>query len=141
MSIYGRSLEAASQETYIKQINQFPTISGYKELRLPDNPYVQSESQAKRIIEMADYLMVNPRLQISAKDVPVGSGIQLGRTIRVTSTVYDVDDYFSITGIEYGNNLEKADLKLLSLSGLYTLDNLFTVGTTYTGNPSKRLSF
>lgn len=141
VSIYGRSLEAASQETYIKQINQFPTISGYKELRLPDNPYVQSESQAKRIIEMADYLMVNPRLQISAKDVPVGSGIQLGRTIRVTSTVYDVDDYFSITGIEYGNNLEKADLKLLSLSGLYTLDNLFTVGTTYTGNPSKRLSF
>lgn len=141
VSIYGRSLEAASQETYIKQINQFPTISGYKELRLPDNPYVQSESQAKRIIEMAGYLMVNPRLQVSAKDVPIVSGIQLGKTIRITSTVYSIDDYFSITGIEYGNNLAKADLTLLSLSGLYTLDNLFIVGTTYTDNPSKRLSF
>jgi hypothetical protein len=139
--IYGRSLEAASQETYIKQLNQFPTISGYKELRLPDNPYVQSESQGKRIIEMAKYLMVNPRLEVSAKEVAVVSGIELGKTIRLTSNVYNIDEYFSITGIEYGNNLAKADLTLLSLSGLYMLDDLFTIGTTYTTNPTKRLSF
>jgi hypothetical protein len=139
--IYGRPLEAASQETYIKRINQYPSIAGFKELRLPDNPYVQAEAQAKRIVDVAAYLMVNPREQLSVKGVAVVSGIELGRTIRLTSSVYSLDDYYSIIGINYTNDMAVADLTLLSMSGLYSLNDLFIVGSTYSDTDSKRLSF
>lgn len=139
--IYGRPLEAASQETYIKRINQYPSIAGYKELRLPDNPYIQAEAHAKRIVDVASYLMANPREQLSVKGVAVVSGIELGRTIRLTSSVYSLDDYYSVTAINYINDMAAADLTLLSMSGLYSLNDLFIVGSTYSDTDSKRLSF
>lgn len=140
VSLFGRSLEAASTETYINELNQYPSISGYKELRLPDNPYVQGESQAVRLVDTAKYLLENPRTQITAENIPFVSGIALGETVKIYSSLYSISGEFQITNISFANNLRQATLTLLSLSGIYGENELFVIGETYNQTDQRRLS-
>lgn len=140
VSLYGRTLEAGSQETYIRKLKQFPTISGYKELRLPDNPYVQSESQAVRLVNTAKYLLENPRQQLQVEGVPMASGIALGETIKLNSVLHTLSGEYQITNISFANNLRQASLTLLSLSGIYGEDELFIIGSEYNDADSRLLS-
>jgi hypothetical protein len=140
VSLYGRALEAGSQETFIRKLNQFPTISGFKELRLPDNPYVQSESQAVRLVDTAKYLLENPRAQITADNVPFVSGIALGETVKIYSQLYAISGEYQITGIAFSNSIQKASVTLLSLSGIYGEDEIFIIGQNYSSANQRKLS-
>lgn len=140
VSLFGRALEAASTETYIKKLRQYPSISGYKELRLSDNPYVQSESQAVRLIDTATYLLKNPRTEITVENLPYVSGITLGETVKVNSMLYALSGEYQITNISFSNNLRQASVTLLSLSGIYGEDELFVIGTNYAEADQRRLS-
>lgn len=140
VSLYGRTLEAGSQETFIRKLNQLPTISGFRELRLPDNPYVQSESQAVRLVDTAKYLLENPRIQITADNVPFVSGIALGETVKVYSPLYALSGEYQISSIAFSNNIQKANITLLSLSGIYGEDELFVIGQTYSSTNQRKLS-
>jgi hypothetical protein len=140
VSLYGRTLEAGSQETFIRKLNQFPTISGFKELRLPDNPYVQSESQAVRLVDTAKYLLENPRVQITADNVPFVSGIALGETVKIYSQLYTLSGEYQITGISFSNSIQKASITLLSLSGIYGEDEIFIIGQSYSLADQRKLS-
>jgi hypothetical protein len=140
VSLYGRTLEAGSQETFIRKLNQFPTISGFKELRLPDNPYVQSESQAVRLVDTAKYLLENPRVQITADNVPFVSGIALGETVKIYSQLYTLSGEYQITGISFSNSIQKASITLLSLSGIYGEDEIFIIGQNYSLADQRKLS-
>ena len=140
VSLYGRTLEAGSQETFIRKLNQFPTISGFRELRLPDNPYVQSESQAVRLVDTAKYLLENPRIQITAENVPFVSGIALGETVKVNSPLYSLSGEYQITSIAFSNNIQKASITLLSLSGIYGENEIFLIGETYSSTNQRKLS-
>jgi hypothetical protein len=140
VSLFGRSLEAASTETYINQLTQLPSISGYKELRLSDNPYVQSESQAVRLVDTAKYLLENPRTQIVAENVPYVSGIALGETVKVYSILYSLSGEYQITNMSFSNNLKQVTVTLLSLSGIYGENELFVIGTNYSNSDQRRLS-
>jgi len=140
VSLYGRTLEAGSQETFTRKLSQLPTISGFKELRLPDNPYVQSESQAVRLVDTAKYLLENPRVQITADGVPFVSGIALGETVKVYSTLYSLSGEYQISSIAFSNNIQKANITLLSLSGIYGEDEIFIIGQTYSSENQRKLS-
>jgi hypothetical protein len=140
VSLYGRTLEAGSQETFIRKLNQFPTISGFKELRLPDNPYVQSESQAVRLVDTAKYLLENPRVQITADNVPFVSGIALGETVKIYSQLYALSGEYQITSIAFSNSIQKASITLLSLSGIYGENELFIIGQNYSLADQRKLS-
>ena len=140
VSLFGRALEAGSQETYIKQLNQYPTISGYKELRLSDNPYIQSEAQAVRLIDTAYYLLKTPRVEITVENMPYVSGVALGQTVKLYSNLYSLSGEYQITNISFNNNARLATTTLLSLSGIYGEDELFVVGQSYSDTDERRLS-
>lgn len=141
VSLFGRTLEAGGQENYTLPINQYPTISGYKELRIPDNPYVQSESQAVRLVNITKYLMENPRKFLTVNGVAFNEKLQLGDVIKVQSTFYNINEEFKIASLSFSNNLSQVNMQLLSMSGLYGLSSLFTVGTSYAGTDTKRITF
>jgi len=141
VTLFGRTLEAAKTENYISTINQFPSISGFKQLTLLDNPYVQNKDDAKRIIDLTKYLMQTPRLKITVNEVPYTSQIKLGDTVYVNSTANNVTGYFKVTNLSYTRNGAAINLGLVSVSGLYEPTDVFTVGTTYNPTDTKRLSF
>jgi hypothetical protein len=141
VSLYGRALESGTQETYMLPLNQYPTVSGFKELRLPDNPYMQSESQAIRVINIAKYLMEYPRLSLTVDGVAYTDKIKLGETILLNSATYAISGEFKITSISFSSTLSTVNLGLLSMSGLYAENEIFQVGTTYADGNSRVLAF
>jgi hypothetical protein len=141
VSLYGRALESGTQETYMLPLNQYPTISGYKELRIGDNPYVQSESQAARIINIAKYIMENPRTALTVSDVPYTEKLKLGETIVFNSNSYGISGEFKITSLSFSPTLSTAQVGLLSMSGLFSANDIFQIGTTYQDADSKVLAF
>ena len=141
VSLYGRALESGTQETYMLPLSQYPTVSGFKELRLSDNPYMQSESQAVRVINIAKYLMEYPRLSLTVDNVPYTDKIKLGETIVFNSTAYAISGEFKITSISFSSTLSTVNLGLLSMSGLYAENEIFQVGTTYADGNSRVLAF
>jgi len=141
VSLYGRALESGTQETYMLPLNQYPTISGYKELRIGDNPYVQSESQAVRIINIAKYIMENPRTALTVSDVPYTEKLKLGETIVFNSNSYGISGEFKITSLSFSPTLSTAQVGLLSMSGLFSANDIFQIGTTYQDADSKVLAF
>jgi hypothetical protein len=141
VKLFGRSIEASKQQRYIKTLTQASTISGFKELSIPDNPYVQSSSHMRRIVNITEYLMKNPRTNISVADVPFVSGLTLGTVLEVDSTFNNVQGSFKVTDIEYSSDLSRVNLSLLSVSGLYLQNSFFIVGQIYSGSDTKILSF
>jgi hypothetical protein len=141
VSLYGRALESATQETYMLPLNQYPTVSGYKELRIGDNPYVQSESQAVRLINIAKYIMENPRTSLTVSDVPYTEKLKLGETIVFNSSSYGISGEFKITSLSFSPTLSTAQVGLLSMSGLFSASEIFQIGTTYQDADSRVLAF
>jgi len=141
VSLFGRALESANQETYMLPLNQYPTISGFKELRLNDNPYIQSESQAVRLINIAKYLMEIPRPALSVSDIPYTSSLRLGDTILVNSAFYSISGEYKITSVAFNSNLTTVQLNLLSMSGLFSSSETFQVGVSYQDANSRILTF
>ena len=140
VSLYGRTLEAGSQETFIRKLNQMPSISGFKELRVPENPYVQAESQAVRLVDTTKYLLESPRTQIIADSVPYVSGVVLGQTIKVNLPLYSISGEYQISSISFSSNMQKANITLLSLSGIYGEDEIFVIGESYSSANQRKLS-
>lgn len=141
VTLFGRALDGAPPESYIKQINQFATISGYRQLKMGDNPYIQSKSQARRFADVAANLMQNTRQKIAVKSVPYSDSINIGDVININSTAYGINDSFKVYGYTISNNMHTVDLELISVSGLYTESDVFIVGTTYNTNDQRVLSF
>jgi hypothetical protein len=141
VTLFGRTLEASKTENYIDTINQYPSISGFKQLTIPDNPYIQTKNDAKRVVDLTKYLLENPRQKITANDVPYTSGVSLGDTIYVDSVSTTVSGYFKVTSLNYTRNGAAMNLGLVSVSGLYQSSDFFTIGTAYNDSDTKRLSF
>jgi hypothetical protein len=141
VKLYGRSLESATQQRYILPIRQYATISGFKELTLPDNPYVQSSNHIQRLAVVSKYLMENNRMRVGLGDVPFISGLVLGSVVRINSALNELDDYFKVTQITHTDAFSRMDLEVISVSGLYMQDDLFIVGNSYTNTDVKVLSF
>jgi len=141
VSLFGRALESATQETYMLPLNQYPAISGYKELRLNDNPYIQSESQAVRLVNVAKYLMEIPRPALSISEIPYTSALNLGDTVLVNSAFYGISGEFKITSVAFNSNLTTVQLSLLSMSGLFSSSETFQVGNSYQNADSRVLTF
>ncbi len=141
VSLYGRALESGTQETYMLPLNQYPTISGYKELRLSDNPYIQSESQAVRLINIAKYLMEVPRLSLTISEIPYTAKLNLGETVLVNSSFYSISGEFKITSLSFSPTLSTVQVNLLSLSGLFSSSEAFQIGNSYQDINSRVLTF
>lgn len=141
VSLFGRALEAANAENYIRELNQYPTISGFKELRVPDNPYVQDETTAKRLSYISEHLMENPRRKVSLRRVPFVSGLSIGSIVRVNSSLHTINENFEVYSITFSDNLNTMDLEMVSTSGLFLESDMYIVGSSYTDPDSKRLSF
>lgn len=141
VSLFGRPLEATANQTYIEEINSYPTIDGFKELRVTNNPYIQSSSSAKRFSAITKYLMENPRENISIQGIPVISGVSVGSVVRVVSTYYNLNGTYEVFGVALNETLNQMSLNLISTSGLLTDSDLFVVGQQYSSGDLKYLAF
>jgi hypothetical protein len=141
LKLVGRALDSTNQKKYVSQLNQYATISGYKTLTIPDNPYTQSMSQAVRMNNIANYLQATPRRTIQLSDVPYTSGITLGSTVYVNSASSDIVGYFKVFSIVFNTTLAATNLALVAVDDLKTMDNLFIVSKTYLNTDTRYLSF
>jgi hypothetical protein len=141
VKLFGRALDSAPEDNCILPITSSGVSSGFRQLNLGNNPYVQSKVQGFRFLDIAAYLMQNDRPSITLNQVPFNKNIKLGDIVRVVSTFADVDDYFKVYSYTVSTSLATADYELISVSGLYDESDLFVVGQTYSGSNEKILSF
>jgi hypothetical protein len=141
VKLYGRALDSAPEDNCILPITSSDVSSGFRQLNLGNNPYIQSKTQGFRFLDIAAYLMQNDRPKITINEVPFNKNIKLGDVIRIVSTFSDVDDYFKVYSYTVSKSLATADYELISVSGLYDESDLFIVGQTYSGSNEKILSF
>lgn len=141
VKLYGRALDSASEDNCILPVTSSGVNSGYRQLNLGNNPYIQSKVQGFRFLDIAAYLMKDDRPKISLKEVSFQKNIKLGDIVRVVSTFSNVDDYFKVYSYTASSSLATADYELISVSGLYDESDLFIVGQTYSGSNEKILSF
>jgi hypothetical protein len=141
VKLFGRALDSAPEDNCILPITTSGVSSGFRQLSLGNNPYIQSKQQGFRFLDIAAYLMQNDRPKISLKEVPFNKNLKLGDVVRVVSTFSNIDDYFKVYSYTVSSSLATADYELISVSGLYDESDLFIVGQTYSGSNEKILSF
>jgi hypothetical protein len=141
VKLFGRALDSAPEDNCILPLTSSGISSGFRQLNLGNNPYVQSKQHGFRFLDIAAYLMQNDRPNISLKEVPFNKNLKLGDVVRVVSTFSDIDDYFKVYSYTVSSSLATADYELISVSGLYDESDLFIVGQTYSGSSEKILSF
>jgi hypothetical protein len=142
LSLYGRSLEGAKPQSYIRVIEGSSGVAqGYKELRLNDNPYIQDYMSAGRYTNIAAYLLANPRTVLTLTEVPALNSATLGATVEVQSNLMQVSGLFKVTAVKYSNTLATCSLSLVSLSGLVQQSNLYIIGDVYASSDEKYLGF
>jgi hypothetical protein len=112
------------------------------ELQLEDNPYIQSYSQAYRLVRMVyDFYSKN-------YDVRTISGVAydpdryLGEVVSLTYTPWGItNERHRIIGLEYQNG-SVMSVTMVSIAGLPTRDDVYIVQTeTYTSGTTKMVSY
>lgn len=143
LTLYGRALEAGNTQTYINQITTSGAIQGYRQIKLNDNPYVQSLEQAKRFIDVTKYLLENPKQTLQLSNVSAKYNIQLGDTVKINSNLMGISNQFYkvMSKSATGNNLDVFNYSMISLSGMYSKNDTFVVGETYISSDVKLLVF
>lgn len=141
VKLYGRALDSSPENNYRVQLTTADVTTGFRQLNLGNNPYIQSKQHAERFLDIAAYLMQYGRLKISLRNVPIAKQIAVGDVVRVNSTLNNINEDFRVYLISTSPTLATADYSLISVSGLYTESDLFMVGTSYVATDAKKLAF
>lgn len=149
ISLYGVPVEAGEPQTVKKDIDlDFTGLvaagvvpSGFREVALKDNPYVQSKDHAMRLLDVIRYLHKRPRPTIRVVDMVHNPNIQLGDIITLRSGFYGIDGQFKVTGITVKQTGAKLDITCVDVSDIKTKDQFFIIGSGYAGSTEKYLSW
>lgn len=143
LTLYGRALEAGNTQTYINQITISGAIQGYRQIKMNDNPYIQSLEQAKRFVDVTKYLLENPKPTIQLTNVSAKYSIELGDTIKINSNLMGISNqyYKVMSKTATGSNFDMFNYSAISLSGMYSKSDTFVVGNSYISSAVKLLAF
>jgi hypothetical protein len=149
INLYGVPVEAGEPQTIKKDIDlDFTGLvsagvipSGFREVALKDNPYIQSKDHAMRVLDVVRYLYKRPRPLIRIVDMVYNPAIQVGDIITIRSRFYDIDGQFKVTGINIRDTGSKIDISCVDISDIKTKDQFFIVGSGYVGSTEKYLSW
>jgi hypothetical protein len=111
------------------------------ELQVEDNIYIQSITQAERIVRMLyDFYHTN-RAIITLDGVGYDPDRYLGEVVELSNDDWSIDhDRYRIISLEYQNGA-KMSVKLAPVEGLVTRDDVFIVATTYSDGTTKEVSY
>jgi hypothetical protein len=149
ISLFGVPVESGEPQTVKKDIDlDFTGLvtsgivpSGFREVALKDNPYVQSKDHAMRLLDVIRYLYKKPRPVIRIVDMVYNPNIQVGDIITIRSTFYNLDGQFKVTGISIKDTGSKLDINCIDVSDIKTKNQFFIIGSGYVGNTEKYLSW
>jgi len=149
ITLFGVAVEASEQITIRRDIPiQYSGLveagvipSGFREVTLSENPYIQSRDQANKLLDVVSYLHKRPRPEHTVVDAIYNASIKLGDRIRILSNAYNVDGYFKVVGI----NVKKAgafmDLTCVDVSDIYPRSSFYIIGSGYVGSDVRNLSW
>lgn len=141
LKLFGRALEPSKTQNYIADISSSGVYSGFRELKLNDNPYVQSYQEAERYVTIAQYLIANPRDVITLEGVSSAKSLELGSLINLSSTLMQVSGLYKVTGLRYDNSGSSAQVTLISAGDLIQRSSVYIVGSGYASSETKYLGF
>ena len=149
ISLYGVPVEAGEAQTVKKDIDlDFTGLvsagivpSGFREVSLKDNPYVQSKDHAMRLLDVIRYLYKRPRPTIRVVDLVYNPNIEVGDIITIRSGFYSIDGQYKVTSISVKETGAKLDVTCVDVSDIKTKDQFFIIGSGYAGSTQKYLSW
>lgn len=141
LKLFGRALEASKTQNYIADISSSGIYSGFRELRLNDNPYVQAYKEAERYVAVTKYLIANPRDVITLEGVSSEKNIEIGNVITLNSSLMQVSGLYKVTGLRYENSGASSQVTLVSVGDLIQRSSVYIVGSGYTSTETKYLGF
>jgi hypothetical protein len=115
--------------------------SGFREVSVKENPYVQSKEHAVRLLEVVKYLHKRPRPLVRIIDMVYNSSLEIGNIINLNSVYYGLVGKFKVTEIIVKNSGAFMDISCVDVSDIKTREELFIIGDTYENNTIKYLSW
>jgi len=149
ITLFGVSVESGEQITIRRDIPiQFSGLveagvvpSGFREVTIAENPYIQSREQANKLLDVVSYLHKRPRPEHVLVDVIYQPNIKLGDRIRVVSNAYNIDGYFKITGIAVKKAGAFMDITCVDVSDILPRSSIFIIGSGYAPGDVRNLSW
>ena len=147
--LYGIPLVAGEQQTIKRDIplmfsglvNAGIVPSGFSEMRMAENSYVQSKDHAMRLLNVASYLRKKPRPVHRFSNLVYNPLLKLGDVITINSNFYQVQGKFKVVEISVINTGARMNIACVDVTDLYTRDEFFIIGQSYQSSDCRLLSW
>ena len=115
--------------------------SGFREVNVRENPYIQTKEHATRMLDVVKYLHKRPRPVVRIVDIVFNPSLEIGDVININSVYYGLSGKFKVTDIAIKNSGAFMDISCVDVSDIKTREELFVIGDTYASNTVKYLSW
>ena len=149
ITLFGVAVEASEQITIRRDIPiQFSGLvtagvvpSGFREVTIAENPYVQTRDQANKLLDVVSYLHKRPRPEYTVSDVVYNPAVGVGDVIRLVSAAYNVDGYFKVVARAVKKAGALMDLTCIDVSDILPRSSFYIIGTDYVASDVRSLSW
>jgi hypothetical protein len=150
ISLFGIPVVAGAQQTLKEEIPlEFSGLvtagvipSGFKEINIIENPYVQSKDQAQRLISVIKYLYKRPRPTVRINDLAYNPNIEVGDIIVINSAAYDIQNKkHKILELQVNKTGAMMNITCVDVSDIKLREDFFINGTVYPAGTIKYLSW
>lgn len=150
ISLFGIPMVAGSQQTLKNDIPlEFSGLvtagiipSGFKEVSVSENPYVQSKDQAQRLMDVIKYLHKRPRPAVRINTLPYNSNVKVGDIIVINSVAYGIlNKKHKVVELQINKTGATMNITCVDVSDIKTREDFFINGETYSPNTTKYLSW
>jgi len=147
--LYGIPLVAGEQQTIKRDIPlTFSGLitagivpSGFREMRMIENSYVQSKDHAMRLLNVVSYLSKKPRPVHRFSNLVYNPLLKLADVITINSNFYQVQGQFKVVEISVVNTGARMNIACVDVTDLYSRDEFFIIGQSYQPSDCKLLSW
>ena len=115
--------------------------SGFREVRINENPYIQSKDQAMRLADVIKYLHKRPRPVIRVTDLIYNPALLLNDVITLSSLAYNLQGSYKIVDVTVKKTGAFMDIGLVDVSDIKQRNEFFIVGDAYESTDTKYLSW
>jgi hypothetical protein len=150
ISLFGIPMVAGSQQTLKNDIPlEFSGLvtagiipSGFKEVSVSENPYVQSKDQAQRLIDVIKYLHKRPRPAVRISDLAYNPNVAIGDIILINSAAYGIlNKKHKVVELQVNKTGATMNITCVDVSDIKTREDFFINGVDYPAETKKFLSW
>ena len=150
ISLFGIPVVAGSQQTLKDDIPlEFTGLvtegiipSGFKEVSVIENPYVQSKDQAQRLMDVIKYLYKRPRPVVRINDLAYSPNVSVGDIIVINSLAYGIlNKKHKILELQINKTGSLMNISCVDVSDIKMREDFFINGVDYPAETTKYLSW